>query len=109
MLHFPSTFTLFCSFQLYFTLLPLLFQVITGDAAAYRMNLQDVVPGHSGPSGCRQSAILLSKAARRLFFHHHSEMDRNTQVIPTIFSMKSIIFSVKAIVLGLSQTESGLF
>jgi hypothetical protein len=53
--------------------------VINGDAAAYR---RDVVIGHSGPCACRHSAILFSKAARRIFFYHHPEIDRNTQEQP---------------------------
>lgn len=53
--------------------------VIGADPAAYHSILREVVPGHRGPCSCRHSAILLSKAARRLFFYHHPELDRSTQ------------------------------
>ena len=56
--------------------------VIDGSPQDYRRQLKGAVAGHSGPAGCRHSAILLSKAARRLFFYQHPELDRNTQQQP---------------------------
>jgi hypothetical protein len=53
--------------------------VIEANPEVYRSNLQDLVAGHRGPAGCRHATILLSKAARRIFFYHHPELDQNTQ------------------------------